>query len=306
MERYVSVIGGMNVDIKGVTVGNLIPETSNPGKVGISPGGVGRNIAHNLALLGIPAYLLGAVGDDTFGAYLLAETQKAGINTDNIRIVKNQSSGLYLSIFNASCELAVAISDMASMQRIDLQYLAENEELIRHSSFVVADTNLEIAVLSKLQQICEQAHVPLLIEPVSVKKAQKLLAVEGTFDYVTPNKAELEVLNQQTIEQFDDLEKVCGRSQSRYRHLLVTSGKEGVFSYTCEQQAGRWYPAISTRILDVTGAGDAFVAGFVCGVVRNLTIDESIRIGLSAAALTLQSKETVNPQLSLEQCLTLL
>ena len=77
---YVTVIGGINIDIKGHPLHKLIAGTSNPGQVYTSPGGVGRNIAHNLALLGVPVYLLGAVGADIFGARIIDKTRQAGVN----------------------------------------------------------------------------------------------------------------------------------------------------------------------------------------------------------------------------------
>ena len=92
MERYVTVIGGINVDVKGYPENELLPGTSNPGRVHISPGGVGRNIAHNLALLGVPVYLLSAVGDDGFGREALSGTQQAGVRVEHVRILKKHCS----------------------------------------------------------------------------------------------------------------------------------------------------------------------------------------------------------------------
>jgi len=63
---YAAVVGGVNMDIGGQSDGPLVPGDSNPGRVRISLGGVGRNIAHNMALLGLDVRFLTAFGDDLY------------------------------------------------------------------------------------------------------------------------------------------------------------------------------------------------------------------------------------------------
>ncbi len=82
------------------------------------------------------------------------------------------------------------------------------------------------------------------------------------------------------------------------RIAIITLGATGL-AYATSQESGH-VPAIECDIVDMTGAGDALTAGAIFGLLNDLPIDQAVRLGLSAAALTLQSRETVHPDLSLE------
>jgi pseudouridine kinase len=302
---YVTVIGGCNVDIKGCPEGDLLSETSNPGKVTLSAGGVGRNIAHNLALLDVPVYFLGAVGDDGFGTDVLHETRCAGVDVQHMRIVQGVSTGMYLSILNQQHDLAVAIADMESTRYIDREYIAEHKQLIQKSNFVVLETNLGKDVLYDVIELCRCAHVPYLVEPVSVTKSKKLLGIQGRIDYITPNLPELEVLLEKTLRYPEDFEGFDSSLAPRFHHLMVTLGEQGVFYYRSDR-GGKHYPAFTTPVIDAHGAGDAFVAGLVCGLFHRYEIEQCIRLGMAAAHLTLQTEATVNTAISLKTCLSLI
>lgn len=305
MRAYVSVIGGMNLDLKGIPFQSLLSGTSNPGKVYSVAGGVGRNIAHNLALLEVPVYLFGAVGDDLFGAHILRETQQAGVDTTYVRVVPQQQTGLYLSILDDFHDLAVAVSDMDISNFVDHAYLQSHQDIISNSSFIVAETNLTIDTLAYILDLSNHARIPCLLEPVSVEKANKLRNLEKGIDYITPNRTEVEALCQREILSPSQLEAACAQLSRKYRHILVTLGEDGVYSYCRNKQTGNFYPACKTQVVDVTGAGDAFVAGVVCGLFRNFDLEESISLGMAVANLTLQAAETVSSDLTFELCLSL-
>lgn len=306
MDTYIAVMGGINVDIKGVPDQALIPATSNPGRVTISSGGVGRNIAHSLALLGVPVVLFGVVGDDAPGAQLLHDTQQAGVNIDHVEALPQQPTGTYLSILTEAYDLVVAIASMKITHQADAAYLNAHWPALQQSAFVIADTNLDSEVLQMVLDLCQSAEIPCLIEPVSVAKAHKLQTLTGCWDYITPNRAELAALSSRSVEDDQAMHAACVQLSAHYRHILITLGAAGVYHYDVECAVGRWYQAIPTQVRDTTGAGDAFVAGVVCGLFRNCPLDESILFGMAAASLTLQSEQTVNPRLSYERCAELL
>lgn len=306
MYPYVTVIGGINIDIKGGPLGQLTAATSNPGKVHISAGGVGRNIAHNLALLGVPVYLLAAVGNDSFGIHILDETKQAGVQVDYVQVREGQTTGVYLAVLDHAHDLAVAISDMDVAASINPEYLEQQRGLIQQSRVVVLETNLSAEALRTAVDLCRQANVPYLIEPVSVEKAQKIRAIPGNVDTITPNISELEALSGCKLESLESLPAVCAALHGRFGHLLVTLGAQGVYHYDSSKQHGRRYAAFPTRVLDANGAGDAFAAGFVSGIVHEFSIEPCIRLGMAAAHFTLQSADTVNNDVTFERCLTLI
>ena len=109
---YAVVVGGVNMDIGGVSAGPLVPADSNPGAVRMSLGGVGRNIAHNMALLGVDTRLLTAFGDDLYAQRIAASCGELGIDISRSLQVPGGRTSTYLFIANQSGEMELALSDM--------------------------------------------------------------------------------------------------------------------------------------------------------------------------------------------------
>ncbi len=298
MQKFVTVVGGINVDLTGSPGQPLVLETSNPGQVSLSAGGVGRNIAHNLALLGVPVTLLSAVGDDAFGAYALDATQQAGVNVEHAFRQAGQRTGTYLSILNQNCDLVVAIADMAIMRGVSAEYLEQHDRVIAESTLIAADTNLDEETLAYLCRICKERRIPLLIEPVSVEKSKKLRRIGAKAMYITPNRDELRAM---TGCDDADLAAQCACLRDQFEHIFVTLGEQGVYHYQTRPESGTLYPALPTMVVNPNGAGDALVAGLICGLFYEKPIQESIRLGIAAAHIALQAPETVNPELSFAQ-----
>ncbi|TFG92340.1 MAG: ribokinase, partial [Candidatus Atribacteria bacterium] len=174
------VIGGANIDLRGRPVGEVLERhTSNPGKINVGSGGVGRNIAHNLALLNVPVTLLSAVGDDGEGIRSLEETGKAGVMMEQMLISGEHPTGIYLAILDEKGEMEVAVSDMRILEEVTVDYLRSKAYLIKESKIVVMDTNIPEQSIEYVVDLCNKVKVPLLIEPVSVEKAKKLRKVLG-------------------------------------------------------------------------------------------------------------------------------
>jgi len=294
------------MDIKGYPFDDLIEGTSNPGRIERSPGGVARNVAHNLALLGVPVSLLGVVGNDESANHILAEVKGCGIDISNIRILENQRTSTYLSVFDKHSDLHVAVSDMDITGRINKTYIEEHRELFRKSRFVVLDTNLDTEALQCVVGLCREFRIPCLIEPVSVRKAGKIQGIPGKMEFISPNLSELELLLGRSIDGVENLENACVRYGMKFRQILVTLGKKGAFHYENARKKGTLHPPFPTEVVDTNGAGDAFVSGFVCGFYQGYDVDRCIRLGQAVSHFCLQSTYSVDPVLSLSNCLSLM
>ena len=118
MGDCIAVVGGMNVDIGGRPARRLVLKDSNPGRVSIRPGGVGRNIAHDLRLLGMEVRMLSAVGDDEHGELLLRSCAACGIDTSLCLRAEGESSSTYLYITDEHGDMQLAVADMDVTARI--------------------------------------------------------------------------------------------------------------------------------------------------------------------------------------------
>ena len=96
MRAYIAVVGGANLDVGGRSFAPLRSRDSNPGVIRSSLGGVGRNIAHNLALLGAEVTLVTALGGDDGARRIRQSCRELGIDLRGARTVPDAGTSAYL------------------------------------------------------------------------------------------------------------------------------------------------------------------------------------------------------------------
>lgn len=275
------VIGGANVDVKAKTSAPHIPRTSNPGTVSIKAGGVARNIAHNLARLGVETTLISVLGQDAFGDMLLSETSKAGVNTAHI-IRSNQATGSYVAMLDEKGELVSAVNDMGLLSLLVPEYINRNKNLVKVNKYIIADCNLPDETLN---EIAVHAADRLIIEPVSVAKSQKLktlLKAHKVF-LATPNLDQIEALTATR-----DIPAAAAKLHAMgLRNIVIHAGEQG--AYVSDGQSITHIPSQARTIIDVTGAGDAAMSGLVFGLLQNLPLAKAAMIGQEIAAKVIAS-----------------
>ncbi|MDK2794155.1 MAG: pseudouridine kinase [Caldanaerobacter sp.] len=298
--KGVTVIGGANIDIKGKPYKELRQHTSNPGHINIAPGGVGRNIAHNLAQLNVPVTFLSVVGNDDEGRRLLEETRQAGVNVEQVVISNTRRTGIYLAILNAIGDMDIALSGMDILEELNIQYLESKTEVIKNSEIVVFDANIPEESIRYITELCYNNNIPVVVEPVSIDKAKKLKNVLDKIDYITPNKEELESITEINILNDEDMKKAVKYLRDKgIKNVIVTLGERGV--YVSSEELEKFIEPYQTEIVDATGAGDALTAGLVYGIFNGYSLEVSAKLGLAAASLTISSPYTVNPFLNENQ-----
>jgi len=295
-KKYVLVIGGSNIDILGTPDKTLIMEDSNPGKISTSPGGVGRNIAENIALLGLNCKLLSAVGKDLYGNQILEKTSVSGVDTHYVKQLLTKSTSTYLSILDETGDMKVALSDMSITEDIDITYIKKNEDLIKNASLIVLDTNLEESVLEYIVHTFTESR--FIVDTVSTTKAIKIIPLLSKLFCIKPNRVEAEILLNMTINNDDDILSALQLfAKVGITHPMVTLGKKGV-AYLNNNKL-MIIPSSKISIVNANGAGDAFTAGITYGFYQNKSISDTIKIGNTAAKIALESEKTVNPNMTI-------
>jgi len=279
---FVLVVGGANVDVKARAGGRLVAGTSNPGTVVRAPGGVGRNVAENLARLGSRVSLVTAVGADPDGAWLLAETAAAGVMVhDAVRV--GTSTGAYVAILDGDGELAAGVSDMAAVDALAPDLVPA--DLVRSAALVVVDGNLSSATIAHVLDAAASVGVRVVLDPVSVAKAERIAPlVDGRVYAVTPNEDELAALGSVRALHDRGVEVVWVRRGPAGSLLSTPTGEVAL-------DAPRATP------VDVTGAGDAMLAAFCHRLLSGHPLADAAAYGHQAAALTVASPHTVRPDL---------
>lgn len=220
-KEYIITIGSANIDIAGYSYASLNYADSNPGKIKFTPGGVGRNIAHNLALLGKNSWLITAVGDDFYGQSLLAQTTQSGVNVDKCLIVHGENTSSYLSLLDNTGEMLVAINDMTISEHISAEFLSQHIEFIQGAKVIVADCNLSESTLVWL--LNNAGKVPVFVDPVSAWKCVKIREHLAQIHTLKPNRLEAETLSGISLSGRDDAEKVAAWFHTHGLNRLVLS-----------------------------------------------------------------------------------
>ena len=291
---YAVVVGGVNMDIGGRSFANLVGEDSNPGSISMSLGGVGRNIAHNLSLMGTDVRLLTAYGDDFSGQKIAASCSELGIDISHALRLTDAATSTYLYIAGPEGDMALALSDMEICKRISPAYLAANLPMIQNAQVVVADANIPEESLVYLAENCTQ---PLFCDPVSTTKAEKLRSILPKIHTLKPNRLEAELLSGVRIQNKEDVAEAARVLLSKgVRRVFISMGADGVYAATEAEQL--WLANLPGHMVNTTGCGDAFMAALVWAYLEGTNLRNTALAGLAAGSIAMESPETINPAMS--------
>lgn len=290
-ERWL-MLGGANVDLTGQSSGPFLPGDSNPGSLSQSPGGVGRNIAENLARLGRPVSLVSLIGRDPQGNWLAERITEAGIGVDGLLRHPDRPTSSYLAMNDADGHLIGAIADMGITADLTPERLAPLQSRLIAADTLIVEANLPEASLAWLAQLPLRGR--LYADAVSASKAPRLQPLLHRLDGLKVNRAEAAAL---LGEPVDDDEALADRFLAAGVGLLILSlGADGVFLATAEERLHRSPFAGSVR--NDTGAGDALFAGIVHSARGGATLTDQAAFGLGCAGLTLEADQANHPNLS--------
>lgn len=300
-EGHVLVIGASNLDIKGQPDEPMIRKTSIPGHIRSSLGGVARNIAENLVRLEVETVLVTVVGDDEAGERILGHAAGRGIDITEALVVEGAHTGAYMVLLDKNGALDVAIDDMKIMDHLTPGYLLNRQYLFDDASMVAIDANLTPDVLQVVMKLSSERGLPVCADPTSAKLAARIRPHLSSLYMASPNVPETVAL---CDVDFDESNREAAQTAARRLVGLgvdvsvITLGEHGV-AYADAETHG-YIPAVPTKVVDQTGAGDAMTAAIIFGLLEEIPLDECVRLGVAAATLTLQTSYSVLPRLSVD------
>jgi pseudouridine kinase len=294
----ITVIGGANVDITGVSTAPLRERDSNPANVHLSGGGVARNMACNLARLGAEVAFISALGDDGFGKFLRESMAESGLDDSALIVRKGLSTGLYLVLLEPTGEMFVAVNDMAAVESISPEDVEALEDTIAASDLVVVDANLRVETLEALRHLAVPLRVPLMADAVSVSKAERLRAILPDLALFKANRAEAATLAGLPLNTDEALREGCRKLSGERTAVYLTLGAQGSCC-ACGDSFFR-QPVLPAALVNVNGAGDAFAAGTAYSFCLGLGLEETAVFASACAAVTVESGDGVSGELTLE------
>jgi len=295
MNNYVVVVGAINIDIIARSSVAIVSGDSNPGHITISLGGVGRNIAENLARLNLPIKLISVIGDDAHQALIKQVHQAVGIDMSSTLELTNTNNSTYLAIVDHDGEMQLAVNDMGIIDQLTPTYLETQLAVINQAKAVVVDTNLSQAAIDWLM---EHISVPIFVDPVSTHKAMKLKPHLNKIYGIKPNRLEAGVLSDMTEKE--DL--LRGLLDQGIQEVYLSMGSQGLWLGDHSQQ--QLLPLPTAHVVDTTGCGDALMAGLIYGWYHGYDLIERGYWGLAMAYLTAQVPQATNPNITIDQLTT--
>lgn len=293
--KKISVIGESNIDIS-VVHGSAEARQGSciSGKITFHHGGVARNIAHNLCLLGQQVQLMSVFGDDGFATSLMDECRRLGMDLSQSTQFESAKSPIFLSHNDNTGNMISAISDVHLNDKMNLDWIKGRMDAINRSDKVVADTLLNAETLAYLIDHCQ---APLYLDTVSPGKALRLaealnLSEKRPVFALKCNLAEAKAIT----EENDPIQAALKLNSMGITNVYLTLGSHGVIF--CTQGYAKHFPALTQQVKNVVGSGDAFFAGIIYAHTLGLFEEEALPFGLKTAQNNTESEEPVNPLLA--------
>ena len=332
----VAVVGGSIYDfVVRLSEGEIsLQGGTHRGSLRSSHGGVGRNVASALAMLGTRTRFVSAVGRDMEGEDIVRAAGLSGLNTDLVLVETEARTATYTAFLDSSGDCKFGVGDMTVHGLICPQYLRAQEAELAASSLIVCDGNLEQSSVHTLLEISHTHGIPFFYEPADLSKAAKPLSSprHSAITYCSPNFNELNSMLstlpdslklspvtlencEQTVVEVAEATKQlishyglqvvlvtlsdCGVvlvRKGRPTHPLPTRGSLSVGPGV----SAVWYPCTDPcpQVVSVSGAGDCLTAGFLAGVLRGLDQATAVSVGLQAAKLSCQVSPAVPESLN--------
>lgn len=296
--RKTLILGGANVDVVATPGQRLVMGDSNPGTVRVSFGGVGRNLAENMARLGAEVHLVSVFGDDPLGRLCHGFCAERGIGMGFSAFTRRRGTGTYVAVLEEDHDLHVAVADMAVLEELEPARVSAALASLGPDDLCVADTNLAPEHLEVLARDCP---CPLALDPVSVVKAPKARPLLPRLAVLKPNRHEAEALcGFELRTETDEARAVEWFHAQGTSEVLISLGREGVLA--SDGSAAFRLRAPEVEVVNATGAGDAFLAAYLVCRERGWPLLDRVSAAMRVAGLTLRSEHAVSPELD-ESCL---
>lgn len=292
------VIGMIFVDVKGYPEAAFIPTGRNVGRVERVHGGVGRNVAEDIANCELRPTLVSLVDESGDGMDVIRKLQNHKVNTDYIRKTRD-GMGTWLAVFDNDGDVAASISKRPNLLPIVDILEQQGDEIFSNADSIIVEIDLDKEIIKRVFRLAQ-------------KHGKKVFAVVGNMSIALERRDFLKstdclVCNIQEAGMlfFDDysgktpeemVEIISEKSKAaQIPAMIVTMGGDGAVFANLEGEKG-YCPARKVEVKDTTGAGDSFCAGAAIGLTYGKNMKESCEIGAMLAASVIVTTESVCPR----------
>lgn len=292
------VIGAVFVDVKGYPEDTFIPAGRNVGTVEQVYGGVGRNVAEDIANCELRPSFVSLVDNNPTGEDIVRQLRNHKVNTDYIRAVRD-GMGTWLAVFDNDGDVVAAISKRPNLLPIVDILEEKGDEIFANADSVVIEVDIDKEIVKKALKLAQKFGKPIYAVvanmSIALERRDFLLQMDG----FVCNQQEAGIL---FSEDYDDkspeemMEIVSAKVKAaNFNRMIVTMGAQGAV-YADRFGDKGFCPARKVKVKDTTGAGDSFCAGAVIGLTYGKSLGEACEIGAHLAASVIVTSESVCPR----------
>lgn len=288
------------MDIKGFPFGKYNPTGTNLGEVKIVHGGVSRNVCEDFANVGMPVDFVSVTDHTVIGQDVVDHLQNIGVGINYITCVPNCGVGMWLAVMDEHGDLAGSTSQMPDVGALESYIGAKGEEIISKCENIVLEIDTTETISEKVLSLAEKYNkkVYVIVGNLSVigKRPDFLSRVDCYIcNEIEAGKFFDMELSEYTPEQM--LEVVIRKSSELHvPSMVVTMGKNGAVYYDSRTEEKGHCPCHPCKLVDTTGAGDAFLSGTVMGLTKGYTLEKAVKAGTMLASATIQVEESSCPK----------
>ena len=295
-----AVIGVVFVDVKGFPHGKYISTGRNIGDVKIVHGGVSRNVAQNLANVGNDVTFVTLFEPDALGSGVRANLAANGVDL-TYAIEAPAGMGIWLAVMNENGDLAGSISRQPDSSRLDALFQERGDEIMQNCDDVVLEIDMRASIADRVFELAEKHQRDIYVIVGNMGVILKRQALLSRARLIVMNEIEAGLLFGCTLDPADPervLEVTRIEAKKRdLKQIVVTLGVHGSIYFDSRNGDAGFVPAEPTRLVDSTGAGDAFFSGTVDGLIHGMNLRDACARGAHLASLTIQTEENTCPRI---------
>ena len=292
------VIGAVFVDIKGYPVSNFNPTGRNAGRVEQVHGGVGRNVAEDIANCELRPTLISLVDNSGNGEDVLRKLENHRVNTKYMRKTRD-GMGSWLAVFDNDGDVYASISKRPDLMPI-VDILDEHgDEIFSNADSVVIELDIDKEIVKRVFALAKKHNKKVYSVVANMSIALERRDFLKSIDCFVCNIQEAGILfsDDYTDKTADEMIPIISAkvNAAQIPSMIVTMGGNGAVYASMNGDNG-FCPARRVEVKDTTGAGDSFCAGVAIGLTYGKTLAEACEIGAHLAASVIVTSESVCPR----------
>ena len=210
-------------------------------------------------------------------------------------IIEGGHTPTYMAILNHQGEMVSAVVDMKIIDKFTTEFIDSKADTIRNSEYMILDSDRPDIVEYILKHF--NGDTKFILDPVSAAKSEGVKHLIKYFHTIKPNRYEAEIMCGFKIKTDEDIRK-AGKYfvDLGIKNVFITLDEDGIY-YNNGVEEGK-LKANDAKVINVTGAGDSFVAGIAHGYMESLSLIDTLKFAISMSTITISTEETIHPELS--------